>query len=37
MERSNVVCHYQPCAMHEAVWHVAAPRPFAGSCPLARA
>jgi ectoine hydroxylase-related dioxygenase (phytanoyl-CoA dioxygenase family) len=36
MERSNVVCHYQACPMHERVWHVAAPRPFEGSCPLVR-
>jgi hypothetical protein len=36
MDRSNVVCHYQACGMHEAVWHVAQPRPFAGSFPFAR-
>ena len=34
MERSNVVCHYQPCAMHERAWHVAGQRGFAGSFPI---
>ncbi len=36
MERSNIVCHYQACAMHEAVWHVTSPRGFAGTFPFAR-
>ncbi len=34
MERSNVVCHYQACAMHERAWHVAGQRGFAGTFPI---
>lgn len=35
MERSNVVVHYQACAMHERAWHVAPQRGFAGTFPFA--
>ncbi|MBA3710407.1 MAG: phytanoyl-CoA dioxygenase family protein [Planctomycetes bacterium] len=37
LQRSNIVCHYQGCPMYDGVWHVAAPRGFAGSFPFAPA
>jgi len=37
LQRSNVVCHYQGCAMHEGIWHVAQPCAYPGAFPFTRA
>jgi len=37
LQRSNVVCHYQGCAMHEGIWHVAQPGTYPGAFPFAQA